>query len=153
MKKTWMLRSLGDVAVVMATAPSLGAAARTLGVDKSSVFRWVKAGKIPPPGGRRQRGRAGRGASLPDRPVVPVAAAGWAAAIRGAYELDATETELVQLAETALALARDSAQLPAVRLAAMARFQSLTRQIDLEGPSDGEVATATPRSHAPRRVN
>jgi hypothetical protein len=72
-KKTWTLRALDvDVVETMRTAPSLGAAAKGLGVDKSTVFRWVKSKRIPPPGGRRRR------------VGLPAAPGGWAAAIRQA---------------------------------------------------------------------
>ena len=132
-KRTWRLRSMtGRAAEVMRSAPSLAAAAKALGVNKATVFRWVKAGKIPGPGGRRRA------------PTVPPSPEGWAPTIRAAYLLDATETALVELADAALTMARDAAMKPADRLAAMARFAQLVRQIDLEVPS-GEVATDTGR--------
>lgn len=137
MKRTHKFGLLrGEVADVMASAPSLAAAAAALGVDKSTVFRWRKANKIPAPGGRR-------GAVGP--PPLPE---GWAASVRAAYDLNATETELVSLAEAALVLARDASLKPADRLAAMSRFSQLVRQIDLEVP-DGEVKT---RAAWPRRL-
>jgi hypothetical protein len=140
MKRTWVLRSLvGEVGEVMATAPSLAAAAARLGVDRSSVCRWVKAGRIPPPAGRQRR--------RPPADSVTAAPAGWAAAVRAAYELNASEAELVRLAETALALAHDAAQPAAVRIQAMRAFSALLRQLDLE-VDDGEVTTA----HAPARA-
>jgi hypothetical protein len=149
MKRTWVLRSLvGEVGEVMATAPSLAAAAARLGVDRSSVCRWVKAGRIPPPAGRQRRrppaDSVTAATGLTDTPVPP---AGWAAAVRAAYELNASEAELVRLAETALALAHDAAQPAAVRIQAMRAFSALLRQLDLE-VDDGEVTTA----HAPARA-
>jgi hypothetical protein len=138
-KRTWRLRALpGDVSGVVSAASSYKAAAAALGVDKSTVFRWVKAGQVPAPGGKHHV-------------TVPPVPEGWASAIRGAYDLDATETELVRMAETALALAGDLSLKPTDRLAAMARFQRLVVQLDLEVP-DGEVEKATNPRAWPRRV-
>jgi hypothetical protein len=66
LKKTWRWGSvMGRAADVMRTAPTLAVAATALGVDRQTVHRWVKAGKIPPPGG----GRRPVPATIP--PVVP----------------------------------------------------------------------------------
>jgi len=129
-KKTWRWGSvMGRAADVMRTAPSLSAAAAVLQVDRQTVHRWVKAGKIPPPGGGRQ--------PLPRVLEVPASAA-WGDRIRALYALSVTDLELVPLAETALALARDESLKASERLAAMARFQSLVRQLHLE-ETDGEA--------------
>jgi hypothetical protein len=53
MKQTHKLKALGDVSAVLATAPSLTAAARSLGVNRSSLHRWITAGKVRQPGGVR----------------------------------------------------------------------------------------------------
>ena len=85
---------------------------------------------------------------------MPARTEGWAAAIRAAYVLDATETELVNLAETALTLARDPEARHETRLAAMGRFQRLVQQLDLEVPDGGEAETETTRTRGawPRQV-
>lgn len=135
-KKTWRLASLmAEAKDVMPTARSLSDAAERLGVDKSTVFRWVKSKKIPPPG-RRAVGP----------PAVPE---GWAAAVRATYDLDATEAQLLVLAEEALALALDKSLRPADRLSAMTRFARLVRELDLE-PPDGQVETPNVRGPWPR---
>ncbi len=141
-KRTWRFQSLrGEATAVMASAPSYRAAAKALGVNLSTVVRWRQQGKVPAPGGRR-----GAAAGPPPSPE------GWAASVRSAYDLNATELELVGLAEAALALARDAQQPPAIRLNASSRYQSLVRQLDLEVSPDGEVETPAPRRPWPRPV-
>ena len=54
MKATHKLRALGNVGGTIAAAPSIAEAAKALGVDRSSVHRWVTAGKVPRPGGSRK---------------------------------------------------------------------------------------------------
>jgi hypothetical protein len=70
--------------------------------------------------------------------ALPVTPEAWGDAVRGLYRLTATEQELVALAESALALARDGALKPAERLMATARFQALVKQLHLE-ESDGQT--------------
>jgi len=63
-------------------------------------------------------------------PVVPaLEAPAWAAAIRAAYPLDATDAQLVDLADLALTITHNAAEAPSVRLAAAGRFQSLVKQL------------------------
>jgi len=56
-KASYKLRSLGDVAAVIARSPSVTAAAQALGVDRGTVHRWIRAGKAPAPGSMRPRAR------------------------------------------------------------------------------------------------
>ena len=150
-KRTWKVQALAaDAAAAVATSPSIAAAARRAGVDRSTLYRWAKSNKIPALTPRRRR--AILAPSLSADRTVPAVPEGWAAAIRASYMLDATETELVSLAEAALLLARDPLLKPAERLAAMGRFQALTRQIALEVPHDGEAQAKTP-GRWPRRVS
>jgi transposase-like protein len=121
----------GEAAIVMATAPSLSAAAKRLNVDRSTLFRWIREGKVPP----LARTQA------PGPPASPLA---WAAAVKAAYELSATEAALVGLAEAALALANDVTLTPMARLQAMARFAALVKQVNLEVPADGKAPSAIP---------
>lgn len=52
MKKTWKRpAALANAREVMPASRSLNDAATRLGVDKSTVFRWIKAGHIPAPAG------------------------------------------------------------------------------------------------------
>lgn len=95
-----------------------------LGVDRSTIQRWMAAGKIDDT-------RTSRTVD----PASPLAAAAalpalaWAAAIRAAYTLDSTDEKLVALADLALAVAENPAEQSSIRLAAAGRFQSLTKQL------------------------
>jgi hypothetical protein len=125
--------------------------ARAAAVNRSTAHRWVKAGLIPAPSGRK-RGPASSGQRGGGH--VPAVPEGWAAAVRARYDLDATEEARVELAEGALGLARDVSLRPADRLAAMGRFARLVQQIDLEVP-DGQTqinATTTAARRWPRRA-
>src|SRR5262245_16210298 len=140
-KRTWRWKALtDDVRQVMATSPSLGAAAARLGVDKSTIFRWVKAGKLPAPsGGRRHE------VAVADAVSGPQTAAEWAQAARETFLLTPTESALVDLGEATLALAKDQTQKVEVRLAAAARFQQITRQLNLDDEDANGEATQTDR--------
>jgi transposase-like protein len=142
MKASHKLRSLGDVSQVIASASSVEAAAKRLGVNRSTVHRWCTAGKAPWPAGRQ----------VPVVPAVTVSPDGWAQWVRETYELSPTEDQLVTLAGDALALARDVAVSVAMRVAAMGRFQALVKQLDLEAAVDGEAEKSTTAGSWPRRV-
>ena len=103
-KRTWRFRALGvDVKAVMASSSSLGEAAKALGVNKATVFRWVKAGKVPAPG------RPAPAAAS----SVPLVSEGWAASMGAAYVFNATEDTYIDLADAALTMARDTSLKPA----------------------------------------
>jgi hypothetical protein len=149
-KRTWKLRGvLGNVKATMASARSLTAAGKVLNLHRSTLSRLVKAGKIPPPGGRR-RPVVSNPAHLP-RSQTP---AEWAADIRARYELTATEAALLTLAEAAYMLAQDPTQKPHIQISAAGRFQRLVVQLDLEEQPDGKATTTgTPGARSwPRRV-
>lgn len=46
MKGTHKLKALSNVADVLASAPSISAAAKTLGVNRSTIHRWLQGGKV-----------------------------------------------------------------------------------------------------------
>lgn len=122
MKRTHKLKVLGDVAGVVAKSPNLTVAAKRLGVNRSTLHRWLQAGKV-------QR-------AAPKTGVAAGAAAGqtptaWAKAVRESCALDFTQGVLVDLAVSALELARSPEENAAVRLSAMGRYQNLVRQLDL----------------------
>lgn len=48
-KQTHKRKALGDVAHVLENASSISAAARQLGVDRSTVHRWIQAGHVTRP--------------------------------------------------------------------------------------------------------
>jgi hypothetical protein len=129
-----------EAAAAVAEARTLGEAARRLGVNRSTVSRWVKAGKLTRPG-REPRPDA----TVPATPPVSGAEAGafeaWA---RARYVLSRTEQELVRLADAALVLAHGPAETTAGRLAAMREFRNLVTalnlpKLDLEDEHDGDT--------------
>lgn len=131
-KPTHKRRAIGDAAAVLAGCRSVTEAAKRLGVDRSTVHRWLKAGVIPTFTRRPQRARrAGSTARTSAR--TPEA---WARRIRERYELNETEWQLVDLGRRMLALMRDSSLRPEQQAAVAGRFQSIARQLDL--PSEGE---------------
>jgi hypothetical protein len=144
MKPTHKLRamSLEHISAVVSAAPSLVAAAKQLGVDRTTLHRWIAAGKVKrrQDGGKRPRDRATanrparRGGSLPP-------AAAWARRIRGMYDLSVTELALVALGERMLAKAHDDSLRTETQIAASARWQSIVKQLNLEeeAESDGQV--------------
>lgn len=108
--------------------------AERLGVDKSSVTRWMKAGKL-----ERRPPSLAPGATQPKQ-----SPAEWAASVREAYDLDATDDQLVTIAETALALSLDRNVAAHVRMTAAGRFQAIVRQLAL-------VARAADKDAAPEK--
>ena len=151
-KHSWKFQQL-DVAAVLATSPTVSAAARKLGVNRSSIQRWRRAGKLP---AVTPSGRPPRPAATPRTlDQHPPSAEGWAASIRAAYDLTATELELLALAERARTLALDATARPDIQLAAAGRFQTLIRQLNLESPDNGQTEAAAPsrpRAAWPRPV-
>ncbi len=111
--------------------------ATRLGVKRTTVQRWMAAGKL------RDTRRNARGKRLPS-----IAASGspsaWAAAVRREYALDATDDQLVTLAESALVTALNPLQPKATQLSAMARFQGLVKQLALVARS-ADVPAETPK--------
>lgn len=95
--------------------------ATRLEVQRSTVQRWMAAGKLP------DTRRSATGTSR----VLVTSPDAWAAAVRGAYALDATDEELVKLGEAALAKVYDRTQTPQVQLSAMSRFVQIVKQLAL----------------------
>ena len=123
--------------------------AARLELNPSTVQRWMQQGKLVD---TRGKGKA--------QVVVPPASGeeahgAWAVAVRAAYALDATDEELVNLAQAALTLAQDRHYDAPVRLSAMRTFQGLVKQLALvaklkddqpEKPPAPPVARDVPRS-------
>jgi excisionase family DNA binding protein len=112
--------------------------ARRLGVNYSTVLRWIADGKIT----KRTRtsgGTSGR-------------AVNWAAAVRKDFSLDASDEELIAMGQEALTIAHDRTQAPTVRLAAMGRFQAVVKQLALPArlENQGPIPAAKPDPPAPR---
>jgi hypothetical protein len=98
--------------------------ARRIEVKRSTVQRWMAAGKITD---TRQ------GANRTRVPVVTVLTkpSEWAMTVRKDFSLDATDEQIVTLAESALGQALDPLNPVAVRLSAMRTFQGLVKQLAL----------------------
>ncbi|RPH52595.1 MAG: hypothetical protein EHM91_00005 [Planctomycetota bacterium] len=104
------------------------AIAERLGVNRSTVQRWMAAGHLAD----TRETRTGQTPELPPAPPAPaedVPALEWGDAMRAAYALDPTDAKLVALADLALAVAHSAKELPSIRLAAAGRFQSLVKQL------------------------
>lgn len=119
--------------------------AERLELSRRTVYRWMKVGKLPD-----------TGRSAPSVGVMPEGLSGsspgeWAAAVRRTYGLDATDDQLVALAETALTTARNPNIAAPLRLSAMGRFQALVKQLALVARA-GEEAPAKPEPPAPARA-
>lgn len=126
-KRTHKLRAMGDVQAVIDRTPDLSAAARELGVDRSTITRWMQAGKVKAkPAVELKEGKA--------PPPAPTATdwRGWAEAVRDAYALSPTDHQLVALAARALELAYATDSKPVVQLMSMARFAALVKQLNLQ---------------------
>jgi plasmid maintenance system antidote protein VapI len=109
--------------------------AKRLGVNKSTVTRWIASGKLT-------RAAPPRAPDL--SPHVHKSPDEWAAAVREAYDLDATDDQLVVLAETALRLSLDLKLTAAVRMTAAGRFQALVKQLALIARKVPEVPIGPP---------
>lgn len=107
--------------------------AKRLGVTKATVNRWKAEGKLPAPSTRRRQ----PGTTTGRRPLSP---AGWAAAVRREYALDATDGQLVNLAQIALEISRNPKEPHRVRMAATGRFQSIVKQLALVARDEDKAA-------------
>jgi len=135
MGKAFAFRRIGkDVAEVLATSPSQSAAARRLGVDRSTLHRWLAAGKVQRPPGREKRAEE----ATPAAATTDQTPEQWAASVRTDYEFSSTEEVLVDLGAVTLRLSKDERLSPSERLAAVGRFQTLIKQLHLEAAEDGE---------------
>lgn len=122
MKRTHKFQSLGDVQVVLNAAGNIAVAAKQLGVERSTLYRWIKAGKLTAPAGTQAGQIPAPGAE--QTPEI------WAAAVRETAALDGTGLALLTLARRALTMSKDEED-PKTRLSAMARFQQLVKQLSL----------------------
>jgi hypothetical protein len=148
-KRTHKLSAIANAADVIAAAPSLSAAAKQLGVDRSTIHRWIESGKVKLPARRKKPGAK---VSAPPSPTTSPDA--WAAWVRETYELDSTGKVLVDLSVSALLMANDVTASRKDKLSAMGRFQQLVKQLNLEGADlAGAAAPVTPaRAARPARA-
>jgi hypothetical protein len=98
--------------------------ASRLSVKRSTVQRWMAAGKLRD----TRRGAKGEQMSSFTKLAKP---SEWATVVRKEYALDATDEQLVTLAESALRVSLDPLQPMPVRLSAMGRYQAIVKQLSL----------------------
>lgn len=139
MKRTWKKRNLGPdrIREAVRTSATLSEASRTLGVDRSTLHRWMEADptlKAPITERVEATAEATKAADV-------LAPAQWAKRIESLYELTDTERVTLDLARRSLEMARDDFAKPSERLTAMGRFQLLVKDLNLEKPH-GKAQTA-----------
>jgi len=122
------------------------AIAKRLSVSKSTVTRWIAAGKVRKPPTSRPGPAGDRSGS------VAHSAEEWAASVRRDYALDATDEQLVELATAALARARHPRTPARMQLTAMGRFQALVKQLALVTRHDEAIVAAPPAPTPPTPV-
>jgi hypothetical protein len=125
-------------------------------VNRSTLNRWIKAGKVALPTPRkRARTTNHEPSALPALPTC--SAAEWARGIREKYDLSPTDLLVLLMAEHMAVVALDNTAKFAHRQAAAGRWQRLSLQLDLEeetendGEAEGPSTRGTVRSW-PRRV-
>lgn len=137
-KRTHKLGGLGDVDAVVSASRSLNEAAAKLGVNRSTLHRWIADGKVAGPGPKR--GAPGS-REKPRRDQTPDE---WADEIRSKYTLGETDLQLLELAKIALTAGRDTGLKSKERMTAIGRFQLVVRQLNLP-----EESAAKPESQVP----
>lgn len=107
-----------------------------LEVNKSTVTRWIAAGKLKVPA---------KVVSM--APVVArMAPAEWAKAVRDEYALSPTDEQLVTLGEAALSLSRDMTAKASVQLNAGARFLAIAKHLDVLPRKEAAKALEQPKA-------
>lgn len=119
--------------------------ASRLNVQRSTVQRWMAAGKVAD---TRQNAKQGRTPSV-NQHTKP---SQWAEAVRRDYSLDATDDQLVTLAEAALGKALDQLQPASVQLQAMRTFQGMVKQLALVARSADQTVSKPETPPPTRRV-
>lgn len=144
-KRTHKLKGLSDVAQVVASAPNMAAAAKKLGVNRSTLHRWLQTGKVAKPEPKQGPAAGATPDQSPDE---------WSKAVRELGELDATASTLVDLAVAALAMSRDVTNRPETRLSAMGRYQQIVKQLNLDSSASAAgVKPQVPQARTmPRRT-
>ena len=115
--------------------------AARLGVNRSSVTRWIQQGKLG-------RERQSTPAAKPPKELPKQSPTEWGASVRKDYDLNATDRQLVELAEQALRVAHNLEEPASVRMTATGRFQALVKQLVLTMRS--ELAAEGPPAEAER---
>lgn len=91
-KSTWRRRSISDEKIrdALRTSGSVSGAARTLGVDRSTVHRWIQADPALTPATTKP-------VDIP-RPRAGQSIDAWARWVRSTYQVDETGARLLELA-------------------------------------------------------
>lgn len=137
--KTWKRRRIGDEDVKAALARHHGnvtKAAANLGLARETLSRWLTRDR------QRQAASSAPATSSKARqkPGSRSKAVAFGAWVRRTYQLTRSEEVVLQLAELALAMARDERASDTSRLTAMREFRAAVRELDLpEVLNDGEV--------------
>jgi hypothetical protein len=111
--------------------------AKRIGVNKSTVTRWVASGKLDMKATIRLSGTGQNPAQ-------------WASTVRKDYALDATDEQLVTIAESALAMTLDPSLAAHVRMNAAGRFQAIVRQLSLVTRAADTPVETKPAKTAPK---
>jgi hypothetical protein len=115
-----------------------------LEVSKSTVTRWIAAGKLP----RVVVSNPEPSMLVPGR-LEPAA---WAKSVRDEYALDTSDDALVTLGEAALSLTRDVTASSAVQLSAAREFRAILKQLALPTRrAAAEVAAPVAVNDTPKR--
>lgn len=122
--------------------------ARRLGVDKSSVTRWMASGKLPSTAAPPPVFGTTPPPELSHTTKTPEA---WAEAVYRDYALDATDQVLVGLAMEAMRKAQDPSVGVGLRMLAAGRFQTLVRQLALVTKLAAAAPAAAPAKVEPQK--
>lgn len=111
-----------------------------LGLNRSTVGRWFKKGKLKKPD-----------VALSEKEQAPArqSPADWARSMREGCVLDATDEQLVSLGESALSLSRDVTVSAQVQLSAGAQFRAIAKQLAISV----RLAAAAQPVPQPKAVN
>lgn len=113
-----------------------------LDVPRQTVYRWMKEGKLVTPESTRATvSMTVRANQTPEQ---------WAADVRNAYALDATDEQLVSMAEAALLIWRDPAASAPLRMQAMREFRATVKQLALVARATEQEQAAPPQSDKPK---
>jgi transposase-like protein len=129
-----------DVLRLAALGLSVQEIADRVEVDRATVFRWKKDGKLSQDGVKPDEVTAKRTEIA--QKANGQSPAEWSASVRATYDLDATDSQLVTMAESTLLKAHDPSLSTSLRLQAMRTFQGLVKQLNL-------VARAAPAAQPP----
>lgn len=140
MKRSYKFKALGDVQSVVSSAPSLDEAARRLGVNRSTLTRWLQSGKVKRPQPKEGVAAGATAGQSPDE---------WAQRVRELGEMDPTRSTLLDLAVEALRMSRDVECRPETRLSAMGRYQQLVRQLNIDAGQTIPKPTTAPATTRP----